>query len=63
MDRMICPMCGLEFDITPNIRCSGCVLKSKCETVCCPRCGYATVVESSLVSWAKRLFGKRAAAR
>jgi hypothetical protein len=61
MGRMICPMCGLDFDPDDNTRCGGCFLKKKCETICCPRCGYETVVESSLIRIAKRLFCRRAA--
>jgi hypothetical protein len=58
---MTCPLCGLEFEINANTRCTGCLLKKGCEKICCPRCGYETVVESSLVGFAKKLFGKRPA--
>ncbi len=58
---MTCPLCGLNFEVTANTKCSGCVLNKNCERICCPRCGYEMVAESSLVSFAKRLFGKRPA--
>ena len=59
MDRMTCPLCGLEFEINANTRCAGCFLKKNCEKICCPRCGYETVGESSIVVFAKKLFGRR----
>jgi len=59
MGWITCPLCGFKFDEDDATRCGGCILKSKCETVCCPRCGYETVLESSLTWFAKRLIGRR----
>ena len=59
MDWVTCALCGCEFDPENSVRCGGCILKSKCETVCCPRCGYETVFESSLTRLAKKLIGLR----
>ena len=58
MGGITCPMCGLSFDPEQNSRCGGCMLNKNCETVCCPRCGYETVFESSLTRLAKRVFKK-----
>jgi len=54
-----CPLFGYTFDPENSTRCGGCVLKTKCESVCCPRCGYETVYESSLTRFAKKLIGRR----
>lgn len=59
MGWITCSLCGFKFDPADNTHCAGCVLKSKCETVCCPRCGYETVIESSLTRFAKKIFSRR----
>lgn len=58
---MICPLCGYEFDESRKTVCDSCPVKSNCEFICCPRCGYKTVVSSpatkKIAGLFKTLFG------
>jgi hypothetical protein len=58
---MKCPLCGCEFDESMKTACDSCPVKSNCEFICCPRCGYKTVVSSpgtrKIAGFFKNLFG------
>ena len=49
-----CPLCGLRFSHGGQV-CGGCVLRSGCDLVSCPGCGYSFPRTSRLVEWVKRL--------
>jgi Fe2+ transport system protein FeoA len=53
-DGACCPLCGSAMG---EAACSSCPLSSGCALVCCPTCGYSTVVagESRLVRWVLHL--------
>ncbi|MDD4052424.1 MAG: hypothetical protein PHR28_11085 [candidate division Zixibacteria bacterium] len=58
---MKCALCGFEFDESLKTTCAGCPVKSNCEFICCPRCGYKTVVSSpatkKIAGFFKTMFG------
>lgn len=58
---MKCGLCGYEFDESRKTVCDSCPVKSNCEFVCCPRCGYKTVVSApatrKIAGFLKSLFG------
>ncbi len=57
---LVCPVCGITFNLDENQACSSCPLKSKCQVVCCPNCGYQTVVKAEFTDFiAKLLSGKK----
>lgn len=56
--KLICPVCGFAFNPNENQACSSCPLKSKCQVVCCPNCGYQTVVKAEFTDFIARLFSK-----
>ena len=43
---ILCPACGLDFDDSRPVPCRSCPMKTNCAFVCCPRCGYRTIVSS-----------------
>jgi uncharacterized Zn finger protein (UPF0148 family) len=57
-DIITCPMCGHRFDAVENASCQACPLKSGCQMVCCPECGYQTVntADSALARAASHWF-------
>jgi C4-type Zn-finger protein len=55
---VVCPLCGRQFDPKANQACSKCPFKKGCQVVCCPNCGYQTVVEGKLGDAMKKLFSK-----
>jgi len=48
---MSCGLCGFE---TALETCRGCAVNASCAVLRCPRCGYATVAESSVVRFVRR---------
>jgi rubredoxin len=50
---MKCALCGFEFDPDKN-ECKGCAINKNCNTICCPNCGYSTVVKSGIIDWIKK---------
>ncbi|NLA74034.1 MAG: hypothetical protein GX846_00910 [Deltaproteobacteria bacterium] len=50
---MKCVLCGYEFDPDEN-SCKGCALNKNCNSICCPHCGYSTVVRSGIIDWIKK---------
>ena len=54
---MKCTLCGFEFEPTDSL-CRGCPLKSNCSMVCCPNCGYQTVVDSPGIRLMRRILGR-----
>ena len=58
-DVFSCPLCGGRFTHGGRA-CGGCPLARGCEIVRCPHCGYGFPRESRLVSWLRRLAGRRA---
>lgn len=51
---IVCPLCGRQFDPKTNQACLKCPFKKGCQMVCCPNCGYQTVVEGKLGNAVKR---------
>jgi len=53
-----CSLCGTTFDPAENRRCQSCPLHHSCQLVCCPVCGYETVLveNSALANLTQRLF-------
>ncbi len=45
---MKCNLCGCEFDESRRTPCESCPVKSGCEFICCPQCGYKTIESSPL---------------
>ncbi len=57
-EKLVCPVCGFVFNPGENQACPSCPLKSKCQVVCCPNCGYQTVVRAEFTDFIARLFPK-----
>jgi len=54
-----CPLCRYEFNPSAENCRSGCVFADKCNAVQCPNCHYEFVVESTLVKYVRKIFGKK----
>ena len=53
-----CPLCGARF--THGLQaCPSCPINAGCTLVTCPQCEYSFPRASRLVSWLRRLFGRR----
>lgn len=59
LEKLVCPLCGFAFNPLENPACSSCPLKSKCQVVCCPNCGYQTVVKAEFTDFIAKLFPKK----
>jgi hypothetical protein len=55
---MICPMCGNEFTDSAVVTCDSCPFKSDCHFICCPWCGYKTVVASPTTDKITKIFSR-----
>lgn len=53
---MICPLCQHEFQLEEMPCNTGCPMNRICKVLCCPRCRYEFVEESTIVNFVKRLF-------
>ena len=49
-----CPLCGFRFSEGKEV-CGSCGLSGGCEAVGCPHCGYQFPLESSILTWLRRL--------
>ncbi len=56
---MQCPLCGFRFTKQDETCSHGCPLRRSCNIECCPHCGYEFVMESRVLNWLKRRFGRR----
>ncbi|NWF99468.1 MAG: hypothetical protein HXY19_00775 [Thermoanaerobaculaceae bacterium] len=53
-ELVACPLCGCRFEPIPHCP-AGCPLAHRCNSLCCPNCGYRFVTTSRLARWLERL--------
>lgn len=52
-----CPLCGAPLGVAPS-GCGRCPMHSDCGSLCCPRCGYRTAVDSRLTRFLRKWLRK-----
>ncbi|MFQ5767548.1 MAG: hypothetical protein ACE5ID_06135 [Acidobacteriota bacterium] len=52
--RHLCPLCGYRFAVGREV-CGRCGLGGGCEALGCPHCGYQFPIQSTILTWLRRL--------
>ncbi len=57
--KLVCPLCGFKFNPQDNLACPSCPFKAKCQAICCPNCGYQTVVQGEFTDFVAHFFPRK----